>query len=82
MVNVADEVVKVWQPTQFMSFIKSVKKQMGRQGLAKASVQINLLFTSSGKKKSRAERAAEQITKIMSCHMLVELAKQDGVQKA
>lgn len=50
MVNVADEVVKVWQPLQFMSFIKSVKKQMGRQGLARASVQINLLFTISGKK--------------------------------
>lgn len=61
MVNVADEVIKVWQPKQFMSFIKSVKKQMGRQGLAKASVQINLLFTISGKK-SRPERTAEQIS--------------------
>lgn len=55
MVNVADEVVKVWQPARFMSFIKSVKKQMGRQGLAKASVQINLLFTSSGEKKKKAD---------------------------
>lgn len=61
MVNVADEVIKVWQPMQFMSFIKSVKKQMGRQGLAKASVQINLLFTISGKI-SGPERPAEQIS--------------------
>lgn len=36
---------------QFMSFIKSVKKQMGSRGLAKVPVQINLPFTISRKKR-------------------------------
>jgi len=57
---------------------------MGSEGLAKVPVQINLPFAISGKKKSRPERPAEQIssqTKMMCCHMLLELAKQDGVQE-
>lgn len=82
MVNVADEVVKVWQPLQFMSFIKSVKKQMGRQGLARASVQINLLFTISGKKADLKDLLSRSLLKDNVLHMLVELAKQDGVPKA
>lgn len=35
---------------QFMSFIKSVRKQMGSQGPDKVLVQINLAFAMSGKK--------------------------------
>lgn len=57
---------------------------MGSQGPAKVPAQINLPFTIQGKEKQTWKRPAERIssqTLLMRCHMLLELAKQDGVQE-
>lgn len=57
---------------------------MGNQGPAKVAAQINLSFTISGKVKQAWKTPVEQISsqkQVMCCHMLLELAKQNGVQE-